>query len=108
MGDNLISSTSVLALFFLVVAVGVFCYNARLQYKEFKFHSELQPLKRFFFTMSIILATSNLPVLWVFWDLAQNHVITSSLASLVILTYSVSMLATAFLFLIIYRFRAEA
>lgn len=108
MAVSLVGYSSIVALLILLIAIGVFIHNATLQYREFKFHSELQPLKKFFFSMSIILAGSNLPILMVFWQLAQDQLITTLLASVVIISYSLTMLITAILFLVIYRFRAEA
>lgn len=92
---------------FLLLAVVIFLYNASLQYQEFRVKSNLQPLKRFFFSMSIILAGSNALIVGIFGELTQGHSITPFMEAGIILTYSASMLIVAVLFLVVYRFRLK-
>jgi hypothetical protein len=99
---------SAVALVLRLLAIVLFCYVASLQWAEFRYKSDLQPLKRFLLAVTAFLVLSNLPILWVHWLRMLGQPTNTFTTSFATVTNAGSMLIIAILLLVIYKYRAES
>jgi hypothetical protein len=106
-GVSVLAFWSGVALLLRVLAISVLIYIARLQLREMQFVSKLQPLKRLLFYFVVVIAVSNIPIVWLHWERMLGHQTSNVVTAFATVTNAGGMLITALLLALVYRYRSE-
>lgn len=106
-GLDTLAFWSLVALIVRVMAIAVFIFVGKLQLAQFQNKSELQPLKKLFMLFILLLAGSNLPIIYLHYERIMGEVASPAITSWATVSNAVSMLLAAFMLLLIYKFAAK-
>lgn len=107
MEGNILANLSIVAMVLRLFAIGVFIYVAKIQVRQFKNISELQPLKKLLLSFVGLLVLSNLPILYLHYVRIIGEVAPSSVTALATVTNALGTLLSAVVLLLIYKFAAK-
>lgn len=106
-GLDTLAFWSLVALILRVVAIGIFVFVGRLQLRQFQNKSELQPLKKLFMLFILLLAGSNIPIIYLHYERIIGEVASPGITAWATVSNAASMLLAAVLLLLIYKFAAK-
>lgn len=104
---DILAFWSLVALVVRIAAITVFALVAKIQLDQFKIKSNFQPLKRFFMVMIILLAGSNIPIMYLHYERIIGQIASPAITSWATVSNAVSMLLAAIMLLLIYKFAAK-
>jgi hypothetical protein len=107
MDSNVLVFWSIVTIIIRILALIMLGYVAIVQYKEFRFKSTLQPLKRILFYIPITIAITNIPQMSLSWIRINNNVGSIGLTSLATVSNAVGIFLTAFLLLLVYTYKGS-
>ncbi len=106
-GLDVLALWSLVALIFRFSAIGVLLYVARLQFKEFKYQSSLQPLKRILFHFVILIIISNLPIMYLHYVRIIGQTASPGITAFATASNALATLVVAILLLMVYKFKGN-
>lgn len=107
-GVDMLAVWSAIALVIRALGLGLLVYVARLQFTEFRYKSDLQPLKRLLFYCVLALIITNIPILVLNYIRIIGESASAGVTSLATVTNATGVLIFAVLLYLVYKYRGNS